>query len=84
MLPVTLAHEYEHDQALYYAYTGPDASEPFVHIGFYGWVLFFYPMQDGENDAYEHDVPGEIMGLRTNDDLQDELKRCADKYQPTP
>lgn len=84
MLPITPAHEYQHDQELYYADTDPDALEPFVHIGLYGSVLFLYPTQDGENDAYEHDVPGNRMGLGTNDDFQDELKRCADEYQPAP
>ena len=84
MLPITAAHEDEHDQALHYTDTDPDVLELFVYKGFYGRVLFLYPMQNGEDDTDEHDVPGEIMGLCANDDFQDELKCGADEYQPAP
>ena len=70
MFPITAAYEDKHDQELHDAYTGPDAAESFVYKSFYGRGLFFYPMQDGEDDADEHDVPGDRMGLRANDDFQ--------------
>lgn len=84
MLPITAAHKDKNDQELYNTDTGPNVSKSFVYEGFYGPVLFFYPMQDRDDDADKHDIPGDGMQFCADDDFEGVLEQGADKYQPTP